>query len=203
MSLPNLSPIKKLRPSTTIVILSLLVIFLLILKGLHPSEAQPSPNESLPASQQASVEPGLPKYIKISAINVSAAIESVGLTPTGDVDSPKDPNNAAWYNLGPKPGQIGSSVMDGHFGWKGDIPAVFDDLSKLRPGDKVQIVDEVGNSTIFVVRELRDYGPNEIVESVFVSNDNLSHLNLITCAGVWNKTEKSYSQRLVVYTDKE
>jgi hypothetical protein len=37
---------------------------------------------------------------------------------------------------------------------------------------------------------------------VFASNDGGAHLNLITCAGEWNKGKKSYSERLVVFADK-
>jgi len=35
------------------------------------------------------------------------------------------------------------------------------------------------------------------------SNDGKAHLNLITCAGVWDEVEKSHSSRLVVFADME
>jgi len=35
------------------------------------------------------------------------------------------------------------------------------------------------------------------------SSDAKAHLNLITCEGVWDKVSKSYSKRLVVFTDRE
>ena len=55
----------------------------------------------------------------------------------------------------------------------------------------------------FVVREIRTYGKDESAHDVFGSSDGKAHLNLITCMGVWNKTEKTRSERLVVFTDKE
>ncbi len=64
------------------------------------------------------------------------------------------------------------------------------------------VQDEKGITTVFVVRELRQYGQNENDGSVFISSDGKAHLNLITCEGVWSAAKKSYSDRLVVFTDK-
>lgn len=141
--------------------------------------------------------------LKIPRINVDAAVESVGLTPDGAMDAPKGPADAAWFNLGPRPGEIGSAVVDGHFGRYNGVPAVFDNLSKLQKGDKLYVEDDTGATTIFVVRESRSYDPKADATDVFGSSDGKAHLNLITCEGVWDKTQKSYSDRLVVFADKE
>lgn len=142
-------------------------------------------------------------HLKIPKINVLANIESVGLTSYGAMDVPKGPVDVAWYALGPRPGEIGSAVISGHFGWKNGISAVFDNLYKLQVSDKIYIEVDGGATTTFVVREIRTYGENDIVPDVFSSNDEKAHLNLITCEGIWNKVSKSYSKRLVVFTDKE
>lgn len=144
-----------------------------------------------------------PVRLKIPKINVNSSLEYLGLTEDGAVDAPKGPSNAAWFNLGVRPGEIGSAVIVGHFGWKNGIPAVFDNLHKLKKGDKLHIEDDKGKIITFIVRELRTYTDNQIAPEVFGSTDDKAHLNLITCQGVWNKTKKSYSNRLVVFTDKE
>jgi len=145
----------------------------------------------------------LPVRLKIPGINIDAVLEHVGLTPLGAMDVPKNPADAAWFNLGPRPGVKGSAVISGHYGWKDGIPAVFDNLHKLREGDKIYVEDEKGAVTVFVVRESRKYDQNADASNVFGSSDGKAHLNLITCGGVWNKAQKSYSDRLVVFTDKE
>ncbi len=142
-------------------------------------------------------------HLKIPKINVDAPVEDVGLTPQGAMDIPKGPNDVVWFNLGPRPGDVGSAVIAGHYGWKNEIPAVFDNLHKLEKGDRIYIKDEKGITMTFVVRELRTYGEDEDASLVFDSSDGGAHLNLITCQGVWNKNKKSYSNRLVVFTDKE
>jgi LPXTG-site transpeptidase (sortase) family protein len=152
---------------------------------------------------QEQASPGLPVRLKIPGINVDSAIESVGLTSDGAVGIPKDPNNAAWYNVGPRPGEIGSAVITGHVNWYFGATGVFADLHKVKPGDKITVLDDKGSIISFVVREIRNYDAAADAIDVFYTNDGKSHLNLITCEGVWNKIKRQYSERLVVFTDKE
>ena len=146
---------------------------------------------------------GIPVRMTIPSINVDATIEYVGLTSNGAMAVPKGPNDVGWFELGPRPGDLGSAVIAGHDGWKNGIPAVFDNLSKLVAGDKIYVKDDTGATIIFVVRKVVIYGENDDASTIFDSNDGLAHLNLITCEGFWNATTQSYSSRLVVFTDKE
>jgi sortase A len=152
--------------------------------------------------KQENVISGYPVRLKIPKIDVDAALDYVGLTPQGELGVPAGPNNAAWYDQGPRPGEKGNAVIDGHFGYKNHIPAVFDNLHALQKGDNLYVVDEKGLTTTFVVRELRTYGQNEDDSGVFLSSDAKAHLNLITCEGTWNEAQKSFSNRLVVFADK-
>jgi LPXTG-site transpeptidase (sortase) family protein len=146
--------------------------------------------------------PGFPIRLTIPKIKLDAAFEHVGLTPENAMDNPKSPLSVGWYSLGPRPGESGNAVIAGHYGWKNGRPAVFDNVHKLLNGDKIYVEDEKGVTTTFVIREIRSYGENENATSVFVSEDEKVHLNLITCQGIWNKAKKSYSDRLVIFTDK-
>ncbi|TSC81971.1 MAG: hypothetical protein G01um101420_754 [Parcubacteria group bacterium Gr01-1014_20] len=160
--------------------------------------------EQKQASRQiGQADSGLPVRLKIPSINVDAPVEYVGLTPNGAMDAPKESANVAWFNQGPLPGESGSAVIAGHFGWKNGKASVFDDLHKLRKGDKLSVEDGKGAVTTFVVRESRRYDPKADASDVFGSSDGKTHLNLVTCEGVWDKASKTYSQRLVVFTDKE
>jgi LPXTG-site transpeptidase (sortase) family protein len=118
------------------------------------------------------------------------------------VDVPRGPEDVAWFDLGPRPGENGDAVIDGHSGWKDNMPAVFNNLSKLQKGDKIYIEDGKGTTIAFVVREIKSYNPEANVPDVFNSNDEKAHLNLITCSGYWNDAEKTHSDRLVVFADK-
>jgi len=160
-----------------------------------------SPAIITPSAAPQAVDVGLPVRLKIPAIHVDANIERLGLTSDGAMDVTKGPDNVAWYKLGPRPGAIGNAVIAGHFGWSKGVPAVFDNISKLQPGDKLMVENEGGVTATFVVRELRKYNETADAGAVFNTSDGKAHLNLITCAGVWNKAIGRFPERLVVFAD--
>lgn len=186
--------------------LSVTIIFHFIQQKSDFSNEKAStlPGEEQSNSLVGEIGFGLPARLEIPVIDVDAAVESLGLTSQGNMDTPKGPDDVAWYNLGNRPGENGSAVIAGHYGtWKNGKGSVFDNLHKLKKGDSIYIEDEKGESISFVVREIRNYEPSADATDVFSSDDEGSHLNLITCEGTWNKDSKSYSERLVVFADKE
>ena len=152
-------------------------------------------------SEQITPTAGIPVRLIVPAIDIDTTIAPTGLTAGGAMGVPVGPTGTTWFDLGPRPGQIGSAVIAGHEGWKDGIFAIFDNLYKIKPGDDIYIVDDRGATTTFVVRSLQLYGQNANAASVFESSDGKAHLNLITCEGTWNAAEKSYSDRLVVFAD--
>ncbi|MFA5300419.1 MAG: class F sortase [Lutibacter sp.] len=147
---------------------------------------------------------GLPVRLIIPKISVDAAIISVGVNKNGEMESPAGPKDVGWFKFGPRPGDNGTAIVAGHYGfWKTGEGSVFDDLNKLRKDDKIYVKNERGDIIAFVVRKIIRYGQNEDASDIFSSSDRKAHLNLITCEGVWNEISKTYSERLVIFTDKE
>lgn len=162
-----------------------------------------SPVVSVPtASTQAKTSIGLPISLKIPSINVDALIDYTGLTADGAMDIKKDPSAVAWYKLGPRPGEVGSAVIAGHYGFLNGKGSVFNELHSLVKGETLSVIDEKGATTTFIVRESREYNPDANSTDVFKSNDGKAHLNLITCEGDWQQAKSSYSSRRIVFTDK-
>ncbi len=185
------------------ILFSIIIIFL-------PSfnfPAQSSYITPVVSSSTAPVKPlgvGMPIRLKIPKIKVDALIENVGLTSKGEMRAPKLPRNTAWFNLGVRPGEIGSAVIAGHVDWYNGATAVFANLNKLKPGDKIMVQDDKGKIITFVVRKVRIYDLKDNASEVFVPPDNdLAHLNLITCIGVWDKKTKQYNKRLAVFAERE
>lgn len=142
-----------------------------------------------------------PVTISIPSIGVTASVESVGEDSQGRMDVPQRAADVAWYNLGPKPGQIGSAVMSGHLDDISGRPAVFWDLAKLSVGDEITITDKSGKEYRFVVTDKQSYPFDQLpLEKVFNTNDK-PRLNLITCEGNWNPETRNYSNREVVYAE--
>ena len=108
----------------------------------------------------------------------------------------------AWYDLGPRPGALGSAVIAGHRGRSTRTPTVFDHLSLLRPRDLVYVKDAKGATVTFIVRNSHLYGAGAKAPEVFTSASG-AHLNLITCDGSWDKANSGFTKRIVVFTDRQ
>jgi sortase A len=144
----------------------------------------------------------LPVRVKIPKIKVDADVEYVGLAPDGAMDVPKNYDNTAWYQLGPRPGERGNAAIAGHVDSKTGR-AVFWDLPKLRPGDEVFVVGDDGVERKFVVREIQTYKRTDApLDRIFGPTSN-RHLNLITCDSTssFNRTTQEYAANVVVYTE--
>ncbi|OGZ69218.1 MAG: hypothetical protein A3D44_00835 [Candidatus Staskawiczbacteria bacterium RIFCSPHIGHO2_02_FULL_42_22] len=168
--------------------------------NITSSENQQEENNQT-SPHQNGIGPGLPVRLAIPSIGVDAKIIRVGLASDGSVDVPKGPSEVAWFQLGPRPGQKGSAVVTGHYGpWRSGAHSVFDNLHQLKQGDKIQVYDDQGNVLSFEVKKTEIYGPSESPPEVFAQNDGV-HLNLITCQGDWVASQKTYTKRLVVFTE--
>ena len=142
----------------------------------------------------------LPVRLVIPKIGVDAAVEKVGLTSARDMASPSGPDTVGWYKFGPRPGNKGSAVIDGHSGYADDREAVFDDLPKVKVGDELIVKDATGKRLVFVVRKTKLYARNASAAEVFGSTKG-RRLNLITCTGPYDVAAGTHSKRLVVFAE--
>jgi len=142
----------------------------------------------------------LPKRLVIPKIGVDAAIENVGLTSGRDMASPSGPGKVGWFKFGPRPGNEGSAVLDGHSGYADGRPAAFDDLPKLKVGDKLYVEDARGTRIMFIVRKKKLYGRSASAAGVF-GRASSRRLNLITCTGSFDVVAGTHAQRLVVFAE--
>lgn len=189
-------------PRLALIITPVTIVFIIGLTyvNLNPVEVVRAP---IAVSSKNETTINLPLRIKIPTINVDAVIYYTGITANGAMDIKQDPNKTAWYNLGPRPGENGSAVIAGHYGWSNGQGSVFNGLHTLNKGDKIATVDVLGIDTNFIVRDIKRYDPDADASDIFTSNDGKSHLNLVTCDGTWDNNKNTYSDRLVVFADKE
>ena len=189
--------------SAVLILIATITVLLLNIFVIKPQSSSLTSVIKHDASKKTVQIIGFPIHLKIPTINVEAAITYVGVKPDGTMDVKSDPDSVYWYEFGPRPGEKGNAVIAGHYGWIGDKGSVFNNLNKLNKGDKILIIDENGIVITFIVSGSRDYTPEADASAVFKSSDGKSHLNLITCEGVWDNVKKTRSSRLVVFTDKK
>lgn len=87
----------------------------------------------------------VPAEIAIPAIDVKAKVEKTTLSKDGSMGVPKNTDNTAWFKDGPKPGDKGNAVMNGHVDNKWG-PSVFYRLKELKKGNKVIVTSSSGKS---------------------------------------------------------
>lgn len=143
-----------------------------------------------------------PVLLQIPSLHIDAPIESVGVTRAGAMDVPQNIESVAWFGLGVVPGDVGSAVIGGHFGWKDQQSSAFDHLAQIREGSLINITSASGTVITFKVRQIKTYAWNADAKEIFISTDGKSHVNLITCAGKWEAKNKTYLERIVVFADK-
>ena len=170
-----------------------------------PAE-DPNPATAVPAVVglgSSFAVPGKPARLIIPAINVDAAVQSIGLYWNGDgsMGIPTNFTDVAWYNGGPIPGMPGNAVIDGHLDGRNVKEAVFYRLGDLQVGDLVEVVDDRGAMSKFQVVRLADYDYDASTSDIFSGDASIARLNLITCAGDWVKGKGIYNKRVVVFTE--
>ncbi len=140
----------------------------------------------------------------IPAIGVNAPIEPVGTLASGAMAVPVHQpwDGVGWYQNGPRPGEQGSAVIDGHLDRPGGAPAVFWRLQNVQKGDIVLVVHSGLPSLRFQVRKIAVYQPATAPLQQIFENRSGTFLNLITCAGTWMPDIHQTTLRLVVYTVK-
>ena len=150
--------------------------------------------------KNTTVSPGLPTRLSIPSLHIVATIESVGSAKDGSMGVPKRASDVAWFAPWTRPGGVGSAVIAGHLDDVKGRPAIFEHLKELKPGDLVNVSDDLGVLRTFVVRSTKEYGVDDSTDSIFAPWSS-SNLNLITCSGKWNKSRQIYNKRFVVFTE--
>ncbi len=165
----------------------------------------PTPTRAIPTfvvSPVVTVSASVPAHLIIPSIGLDAPVENVNIQSNGDLGTPVQNQweGVGWYSNGPRPGQSGSAVIDGHLDRPGGYPAVFWDLRNVQVGDIIMVVDTNGKTLRFRVTRTAAYPPLAAPLQEIFGDTGGTYLNLITCAGTWIPTQHQTTLRLVVYT---
>ena len=138
-----------------------------------------------------------PTRIDIPAADVSADVVELGVGRDGVMESPPTPDVVGWYRMSARAGQPGNLVMSGHVDWD-HRAAVFWGLRGLGPGDRIDIRGTDGIVHTYAVEWNRVFGADSAPVAEMVGGSNDSLLTLITCDGVFDRSQRQYSDRRIV-----
>jgi hypothetical protein len=168
--------------------------------AITPTAAGPTRTTEVinfPVGSWRRLPPSPPARLEIPAIGVSSPLIRLGLLADGTMEVPRDDDLAGWFTGGPMPGQLGPAAIAGHVDSRTG-PAVFYRLRDLRPGDEIRVVRADHRVVRFQVESLARYPKREFPdEEVFGATTNPA-LCLITYAGDFDRSQRSYRDNLVV-----
>lgn len=151
-------------------------------------------------SKPPHIPSALPISIRIPEIKSESSLVYTNLNPDGTIETPSvhSPKQASWYEGSPRPGDAGPAIVLGHVDGDGEF-GIFHRLRELKIGSQITIDRENGPSISFtvydVIRVSKDKFPTERV----YGNTEASEIRLITCGGLFNRTERSYVDNIVVF----
>ena len=148
-----------------------------------------------------SLRHSMPVSIDIPAIGVHSVLLHLGVKHDGTMQVPplQRPSLAAWYKYSVTPGQIGTSVIEGHVDTK-QGPAVFFRLGALRPGNLVNVRLANGITAVFRVTGVRQYLKSRFpAKTIYRDATRFAALRLITCGGAFDYHTSQYLSSTVVY----
>jgi len=153
----------------------------------------------VPAAHATSSTVG-PERLIIPSLGIDANVQEVGINAKGNMGVPSNFSDVAWYKYGTTPGDMGSAVIDGHVDNGLGLAGVFKHLGDMQIGDDVYVENKDGERLHFVVTDIQSYPYKDAPDEQIFNAGDAARLNLITCEGKWVKADKTYDQRLVIYT---
>lgn len=157
-----------------------------------------------------------PRRISIGALGVRAAVVESGLDANGEVTVPPatSPALVGWYAGGPQPGAVGAAVMvdesaaagTGADAAKRTGPdagkrrGVFQGLSGITPGERVDVRRSDGSTAQFTVEDVRlydraDFDPRKAYGA---HERDRAELRLVTGGGTFDPAQGVYRSKVVV-----
>jgi hypothetical protein len=168
---------------------------------VHAPQPARSAAGTTAAGRGPSLARSMPVSVRIRAIGVDSTLLHLGLNPDGTIQVPSlqtSAAKAAWYKYSATPGQIGSSVIEGHVdSTRG--PAVFFRLGALHPGNTIEVTLADGVTAVFRVTGVREYAKARFPARTIYGAADFAALRLITCGGAFDYATGHYLSSTVVF----
>jgi LPXTG-site transpeptidase (sortase) family protein len=193
------------------------ILVVILVKGVfggeqHQPEAAVAPTATATARAWPPVTPvppseAPPARLVIPKIDVDAPLETKTVGTDGVMPMPSGPEVVAVYDMSEyqpteehRVGFGGNAILSGHVDYIHYGPAVFWNLSELKPGDDVEVRLDDGTVYHYAVVWNQKWPEEDIPwDSVFGINGD-DAVTLLTCAGSWDG--HNYSDRRAVRAER-
>ncbi|MPZ60704.1 MAG: class F sortase [Propionibacteriales bacterium] len=165
----------------------------------------PSPEAGPPApagsrTDATALARSVPVQVTIPTIGVKSPLMTLGINADRTLQVPplSRAGTAGWYRHSPTPGQRGPAIIVGHVDSESG-PAVFYELSSLRPGDAVRVRRADGVVAVFTVDRVVAFSKDDFPTGLVYGDIDHSGLRLITCGGTYEPDTGGYEDNTVAF----
>jgi sortase (surface protein transpeptidase) len=144
---------------------------------------------------EAPGRPAEPASISIPSADASGPVDRMGVRD-GTLQIPP-PGRAGWFDAGPRPGELGRSVIVSHVDTK-EGPALFFNLLKLQRGSPVTVRDRRGALHRFAVVRRRQVDKKRFSPAAVYGDAAHPTLVLITCGGPFSP-DTGYRDNVILW----
>jgi len=178
-----------------------------------PAAALPDPSAGVKAAAGNTPETGyapaaplhatpmtssVPVSVRAASAGIDSSLLQVALNKDGTIEVPHSYSEAAWYRLGPTPGELGPAVLIGHVdSYQG--PGVFFKIGAMRPGQIIDVTRADRSVAHFRVDAINSYPKDKFPTQTVYGPIDYAGLRLITCGGAFNSSTRSYESNTVVF----
>ncbi|MFJ4970042.1 class F sortase [Streptomyces sp. NPDC088755] len=163
------------------------------------ARARPKPRPTRTAPAPAPLPRSAATRLSIPALSLEAPVVGLPLDRAGHPGTPpiSKPKLIGWYGDGPAPGERGTALAVGHRDTLTG-PAVFLNISMLRPGNTVRVTRADRRTAVFTVDAVRTYPKSSFPDDEVYGDRGRPELRLMTCGGKFDK-KKGYAANVIVF----
>ena len=143
-----------------------------------------------------------PAGVRIASLDLAIDTIPLGLDDEGRLEVPEDPYLGGWWTGGANPGERGPAVIVGHVdSYEG--PGAFYGLEDIPAGERVSIDREDGTAVHFRVEHVERHPKDDFPTTAVYGDTPEPTLRLVTCAGEFDPTTRSYEDNVIVFLELE
>jgi sortase (surface protein transpeptidase) len=140
-----------------------------------------------------------PLTLIIPSLKINTVVGILGLQADHQVMVPTNTHIVGWYDDGPTPGEIGSSVILGHVD-STTGPGTFFYIKNLKAGDPITVKLADGVVTHFAVTKVVEYSKTAFPDRLVYGSHDTRSLQLVTCGGTFDHETGHYESNIVVFS---
>jgi sortase (surface protein transpeptidase) len=141
-----------------------------------------------------------PITLALPSIGLTAPLIGLGMDSKGQSELPpfSQPDTAGWVRDSATPGAAGTAVLLGHVDTRTG-PAVFWNLSAIKPGAQVGVTRVDGSTALFTVDAVRAFAKAAFPAAQLYAPARDAQLRIITCGGVFDRKRGQYDGTVVLF----